>query len=128
MKRDPIVRHHLVVLGAGYVGGALARRAVAGGWRVSALTRNVETSARLRDVGCSVITDELSDSRWGEDSALVAGAERVAVTVASGGGGAEGYRRSYVEGLRNVVAWGQRLQRCGGTSDLYQQHGGVSPR
>lgn len=98
-----------MVLGAGYVGGALARRALAAGWRVTTLTRNLETAAALRAAGCAVVVGELADNAWWSDPALAGGAERVAVTVAAGGGGAAGYRRSYVEGLRSVVGWGRRL-------------------
>lgn len=114
MTQDSPVPHQLV-FGAGYVGGALAKRALAAGWRASVLTRNTETAAWLRDAGCFAISGELADHAWWDDPALAGGAKRVAVTVASGGGGADGYRRSYVEGLGSVVAWGKRLLTAGGT-------------
>ncbi|MBC8041706.1 MAG: NAD-dependent epimerase/dehydratase family protein [Opitutaceae bacterium] len=125
---------HLVVFGAGYVGGALARRALAAGWRVTALTRNAETAARLRAAGCAVVIGELAGDAWWSDPALAGGADRVAVTVAAGGGGVEGYRRSYVEGLRSVVGWGKRVIAEGGragrliytsSTSVYPQDGGV---
>lgn len=128
-----IVRH-LVVFGAGYVGGALARRAVAAGWRVTALTRNPETAAALRAAGCAVVVGELATDAWWSDPALAGGADRVAVTVAAGGGGVEGYRRSYVEGLRSVVGWGREVAARGGvagkliytgSTTVYPQDGGV---
>ena len=100
-------RGRLVVFGAGYVGGAFARRALAAGWRVTALTRNPATAAGLRAAGCEVVVAELASADWWDAPALLGGAERVAVTVASGGGGVEGYRRSYVAGLRSVVGWGR---------------------
>jgi len=124
----------LVVFGAGYVGGALVRRALAEGWRVVALTRNVETATELRAAGAEVVVGELASEAWWRAPELAGGAERVAVTVAAGGGGAEGYRRSYVEGLRSVVKWGERVRAGGGvaghliytsSTSVYPQDGGV---
>ncbi len=130
----------LAVFGAGYVGGALARRALAEGWRVVALTRNAETAAELRVAGAEVVVGELASEAWWEAPELVGGAERVAVTVAAGGGGAAGYQRSYVEGLRSVVGWGRRGREraaegkgewAGGSlvytssTSVYPQDGGV---
>ncbi len=124
----------LVVFGAGYVGGQLARRALAQGWRVVALTRNEATAAGLRAAGAEVVVVDLASEAWWGLPALAGGAERVAVTVAAGGGGAAGYRRSYVEGLRSVVGWGGRVREAGGaagsliytsSTSVYPQDGGV---
>ena len=132
-------KRHLVVFGAGYVGGALARRALAEGWRVTALTRNPSTAEELRTAGCAVVIAELASGDWWDAPELRGGADRVAVTVASGGGAA-GYRRSYVEGLASVVAWGARMKErsaengergiCGhliytSSTSVYPQDGGV---
>ncbi len=106
----------LAIFGAGYVGGALARRALADGWSVVALTRNVETAAELRALGCAVVVGELSGSAWWDAPELAGGAERVAVTVAAGGGGVAGYQRSYVDGLRSVVGWGERVRASAGVA------------
>lgn len=122
-----------VVFGAGYAGGALARRALADGWRVVALTRNAETAAELRAAGAEVVIAELASEAWWNAPELAGGAERVAVTVAAGGGGAEGYRRSYVEGLKSVVGWGRRVAEQGvlgrlvytSSTSVYPQGGGV---
>lgn len=125
---------HLAVFGAGYIGGAFARRALAAGWRVTALTRNADTAAELRAAGCAVVVGELAGDAWWSDPALAGGADRVAVTVAAGGGGVDGYRRSYVEGLRSVVGWGRRVVADGGragrliytsSTSVYPQDGGV---
>lgn len=126
-------RRKLVVFGAGYVGGALARRALANGWRVVALTRNSETAAELRAAGAEVVVAELASESWWSASELAGGADRVAVTVSAGGGGAEGYRRSYVEGLRSVIGWGRRVLEQGAlgkliytsSTSVYPQDGGV---
>jgi nucleoside-diphosphate-sugar epimerase len=133
MKETTAVRHQLV-LGAGYLGGALAKQALAAEWRVTALTRNGERATQLSQAGCETVTGELSDQTWWNDPALAHGAERVAVTVASGGGGAEAYQRSYVEGLRSVIGWGRRVMAGGGTvghliytssTAVYPQDGGM---
>ena len=140
MHSAETTKRHLVVFGAGYVGGALARRALAAGWRVTALTRNPTKAEELKAAGCAVVTAELASQAWWDAPELRAGAERVAVTVASGGGGVAGYRRSYVEGLASVVAWGRRLEERGADSgekgicghliytsstSVYPQDGGV---
>ncbi len=124
----------LVIFGAGYLGGALARRALAAGWGVVALTRNAATAEELRALGCEVVAGELADEAWWAAPELAGGAARVAVTVAAGGGGVAGYRRSYVEGLRAVVGWGARLRARGeaagrliytSSTSVYPQDGGV---
>lgn len=124
----------LAIFGAGYVGGALARRALAAGWRVVALTRNEATAAGLRELGCEVVAGELSGAGWWDAPELAGGAERVAVTVAAGGGGVAGYQRSYVDGLKSVVGWGARLRAAGGragrliytsSTSVYPQGGGA---
>ncbi len=120
---------HLVVFGAGYVGGEVARQAVARGLRVTALTRNPEKAQRLADVGVEVIVDDLAASTWHKHAALRDGAEYVLNCVSSGGGGPEGYRHSYVEGMKSVVAWAERA-RVGtlvytSSTSVYPQSGGV---
>lgn len=122
---------HLAVFGAGYVGGALAREALAAGLRVTALTRNAETAAGLRAAGAAVIVGELGSAAWWPE--LAGEVDLVAVTVAAGGG-VEGYWRSYVEGLRSVTGWARGAARTSGqvpplvytsSTSVYPQDGGV---
>ncbi len=93
----------LVVFGAGYVGGAVARQGVAAGLRVTALTRNAAKAAELRAAGVETIEADLAGHDW--QARLPAGAELVLNSVSSGGGGVAGYQRSYVEGMRAVRDW-----------------------
>ena len=117
----------LVVFGAGYVGGEVVRAGLARGMRVVALTRNADTARELKSAGAQVVVAELaSDAWWGE----IEGADFVVDCVSAGGRGLEGYRRSYVEGMRSVTAW---LRERGGaegfvytsSTSVYPQSGGV---
>lgn len=121
----------LVVLGAGYVGGEVARRGAALGLRVGALTRNAERARELEASGVEAVVAELASGEW---HARVGAADFVVNCVSAGGGGVEGYRRSYVEGMRSVVAW---LRGKGGgangfvytsSTSVYPQSGGVVVR
>lgn len=133
-EKTPVTGRRLVVFGAGYVGGALALRAISEGWSVTALTRNVETAAGLRARGCQVVVARINEAGWWAAPELAEEFQRVAVTVAAGGGGAEGYRQSYVEGLASVAGWAQKAAQCGqvpghliytSSTSVYPQGGGV---
>lgn len=118
---------HLVVFGAGYVGRAVARRALARGWRVTALTRNADKARALGETGASVIVDDLASGSW--HARLPGGADFVLNCVSSGGGGAEAYRHSYVGGMGSIVTWAERV-RVGtlaytSSTSVYPQDGGV---
>ncbi len=115
----------MLVLGAGYVGGAFVREALARGLRVTALTRNAEKAAALRAAGCAqVIEADLAGDDW---HAGAAGPfDWVLNCVSAGGGGAVGYRRSYVEGMRSIGRWLAGQPR-GGTI-VYTSSTGVYPQ
>lgn len=100
----------LVVFGAGYVGGALARDAVARGMRVVALTRNAEKARALAKAGVEVIVAELASSAW---HAQIGAAELAVNCVSAGGGGIAGYRESYVAGMRSILEWSQKRASVG---------------
>lgn len=116
-----------MILGAGYVGAAVARQALAGGLRVTALTRNPEKARALAGAGAQVIVEDLAGTGW--HGRLPEGAGAVLNCVSSGGGGPAGYRHSYVEGMRSMLAWASRvpvgtLVYTSSTS-VYPQDGGV---
>jgi len=117
----------LVIFGAGYIGGAVARAAVARGYEVTALTRNSERAAELQVDGIRTVVADLAGEAWlGE---IPAGADYVLNCVSSGGGGLDGYRRSYVDGTARIAAWTQR-GRVGtlvytSSTSVYPQGGGV---
>ncbi len=117
----------LVIVGCGYVGTAVAREACRAGLRVEALTRNPGRAAELAALGAHTVVADLATDTW--HGRLTPGADLVLNCVSSGGGGLDGYRRSYVEGMRSLLAWAQRdpagtLVYTSSTS-VYPQGGGV---
>ena len=118
----------LVIFGCGYVGTAVAREACRAGLRVEALTRNSGRAAELAALGAHPVVADLAADTWHE--LLAPGADLVLNCVSSGGGGLDGYRRSYVEGMRSLLAWARRdpvgtLVYTSSTS-VYPQDGGVA--
>jgi nucleoside-diphosphate-sugar epimerase len=100
-----IAGKRLVIFGCGYVGSAVAQAAVAGGARVEALTRNPEKADRLRKAGLSnVVLADLASSDW--HTHIEPGVDFVVNTVSSGG--PDAYQRSYVGGMRSILAWAER--------------------
>ncbi len=118
----------LVVLGCGYVGAALAREGLERGMRVTALTRNTEKAAALRVDGIQVVVADLATDTW--HAQIPGGPDYVLNCVSSGGGGAEGYRRSYLNGMTSMVDW-LRARGAAGTAvytsstSVYPQGGGI---
>lgn len=93
----------LVIFGCGYLGSEVARRALARGWRVTAVTRNETKARELAARGIDAVVGELASEEWhsrvGNEPAFALNC------VSSGGGGLEGYRRSYLDGARSIAAW-----------------------
>jgi nucleoside-diphosphate-sugar epimerase len=121
-------RKRLVIFGAGYVGGELARQALARGMQVTALTRNAEQAAALAALGAEAIVADLAGDAW--HGRIAGGAEFVVSCVSSGGGGLDGYRRSYVEGMASILAWARAFGAAGtlvytSSTSVYPQDGGV---
>ena len=119
---------HLVVFGCGYVGGEVARQALAQGLRVTALTRNGEKAAAWRALGITTVVADLATTAW--HAAIPGGADLVLNAVSSGGGGVEGYRSSYLEGMKSVLTWARTQGPVGtlvytGSTSVYAQDGGV---
>jgi nucleoside-diphosphate-sugar epimerase len=118
----------LVIFGAGYVGGAVATEAVRLGLDVTALTRNAAQASRLAAAGCEVVIDELASDTWHKK--ISGGVDYVVNCVSSGGGGIEGYRRSYVEGMQSILAWARSAGGIGillytSSTSVYPQEGGA---
>ena len=117
----------LVIVGCGYVGTAVAREACRAGLKVEALTRNPARAAELAALGAHPVVADLATDTW--HGRLAPGADLVLNCVSSGGGGLDGYRRSYVEGMRSLLTWARRgpagtIVYTSSTS-VYPQDGGV---
>jgi len=122
-----LANKRLVILGCGYLGTAVAARARAAGLSVEALTRNAARAAEVAALGVETVADDLAADTW--HRRIAPSAELVLVCVGAGGGGVEGYRHSYVEGLRSVLAWARQgpvgtLIYTSSTS-VYPQTGGT---
>lgn len=118
----------LFIAGCGYVGGEVARQGLAHGLEVYALTRNPDQAAALRQDGMRVILADLADTTW--PAQLPTEIDFVLNSVSAGGGGVEGYRRSYLDGMNSLLAWVSRARvgTCVYTSStsVYPQGGGVT--
>lgn len=102
------MKPRILILGCGYVGRAFAIEALAAGFEVVAVTRNLETVAALNELGCNAISAQVESDSW---HAPAAGTFDFAVNcVSSAGNGLDGYRQSYVEGNRSFVTWLKRNQ------------------
>lgn len=117
-----------MVFGAGYVGGEIARHAVAAGAKVTCLTRNPDRATSLTAAGCQVVTADLAENDWHDK---VAPADHVLDCVGSGGGGLEGYRKSYLEGMESILLWAGHHSRPGhlvytSSTSVYPQGDGQS--
>ncbi|MDP2137637.1 MAG: NAD-dependent epimerase/dehydratase family protein [Candidatus Didemnitutus sp.] len=119
----------LVIFGCGYVGAALATAARTQGARVIALTRNPAKAAALAAQGIDVVVDDLAGSSW--HAKIAAGADYVVNTVSAAGPNPAGYRQSYVEGMRSILAWVAQGAKPVATliytssTGVYAQGGGV---
>ncbi|MDB6169315.1 MAG: epimerase [Verrucomicrobia bacterium] len=119
---------HLVVFGCGYIGGEIARQALARDLRVTGLTRNAVTAEALRSSGVTAVVADLATDAWHEK---VPAADFALDAVSSGGGGVEGYRRSYLAGMKSVLAWRDaKSPACAlvytSSTSVYPQDGGVA--
>lgn len=118
----------LFVAGCGYVGSEVARRGIRLGLNVTALTRNPAKAADLQAEGIYTIVADLADESWHEQ--LPGEVDFVLNSVSSGGGGTEGYRRSYYEGMASILKWAAQAKvgTCVYTSStsVYPQGDGVT--
>lgn len=93
----------VLIVGCGYVGLPLGAELARQGHRVFGLRRDAGTSGEMVSAGIQPLAADVTDP------ASLAGLPRdydwVVNTVSSSKGGAEDYRRVYLEGTRHLVAW-----------------------
>jgi len=118
----------IVIFGCGYVGSEVARQALEWGLRVTALTRNEAKALELRAAGIETFVADLASDSWHEH---IAGAPEFALDcVSSGGDGLDGYRRSYLDGMKSILAWARQRGSIGSlvytsSTSVYPQGGGI---
>ena len=126
---DAVSDGGVFIVGCGYVGQAVALRLRARGRPVAALTRNPATAAALEAAGIPTTIAELSGESW--HSGVPGGITAVVNCVSAGGGGVEGYRRSYVQGMRSLLQWSRgrpelRTVVYTGSTSVYPGSGGAA--
>jgi nucleoside-diphosphate-sugar epimerase len=117
----------LVIFGAGYVGSEIAQQALARGMQVTCLTRNTAKAEALRALGMKIVVADLAGTDW--HSQVEGGAEFGLNCVSSGGGGISGYERSYLGGMKSILAWTRERGPVGtlvytGSTSVYPQGDG----
>ena len=94
----------ITIIGCGYLGSALAEVCIGKGWEVSALTRNSETAAKLRNMGVNrVVESQIENDDW--HTQLDPNQDFVVNCVGASSSDTDGYITSYVEGQDSVMTW-----------------------
>ena len=93
----------VLIVGPGYVGLELARQLCGLGNQVFGLRRSGDISGEMRAAGIKPLVGDITEPA--SLAALPSQYDWVVNCVSSTHGGAEDYRRVYLEGARNLVAW-----------------------
>lgn len=116
----------LCVLGCGYVGTALCLQAQAAGWQVTGVVRTEASRARLAALGVPAIR---ADIVAGELASVPGTFDAIVYAASAGGGGLDGYRSAYVDGLAQALSWaatvGARAFVFTSSTGVYRQDGEV---
>ena len=113
----------VLIAGCGYVGAATADLFHAAQWEVEGWTHSPESALRLAEKPYPVRAVDIADRSAMESSA--GRFEAVIHCASSGGGGADGYRRVYLAGARNLLAALQpRTFVYTSSTSVYAQTGG----
>ncbi|MDR3404492.1 MAG: SDR family oxidoreductase [Chthoniobacter sp.] len=99
----------VLIAGCGFVGLATARLFVRHGWEVIGCTHSEESAAKFAAAKFAgekfkVVACDISDRAAVEAHASLGPLDAVVHCASSGRGGAEAYRRVYLEGARNLTA------------------------
>ena len=92
----------VLIAGCGYVGAATADLFHAARWEVEGWTHSAESAAQLAEKPYAVRAVDISAAD--ATQAAASSFDAVIHCASSGGGGAESYRRVYLEGARNLLA------------------------
>lgn len=94
----------VLIAGCGFVGLATARLFVQRDWEVIGCTHSEESVGKLSGEAFRVVACDISDRTSVETLAGLGPLDAVVHCASSGRGGAEEYRRVYLEGARNLSA------------------------
>ena len=96
----------LLVLGCGYVGAEVCRRAARAGWQALGVVRSESSCVRLKAEGLNVVSlDILKDDL----DVLGKSFDAVVYALSAGGGGDDAYRAAYAEGPARIARWAERV-------------------
>ena len=116
----------LLVLGCGYIGAEVCRRAPAAGWAATGVVRSEASRARLAAEGLGV---RAHDALSGDLAALGGGWDAVLIALSTGGRGEAAYAEVYAEGPARLAAWaaaaGARHLVLLSSTGVYRQEGEV---
>lgn len=116
----------LLVLGCGYVGSELCRRARSAGWETLGIVRSESSRDRLRSEGLAI---ERADVLSGGLDSLGFRPDAVVYALSAGGGGDDAYRAAYADGPARAAAWaaraGARVLVLTSSTGVYRQEGEV---
>lgn len=93
----------ILIVGCGYVGIPLGAELVRRGHEVFGLSRNANSKSELVAQGINPLQCDIT--RADDLRKFEARFDWIVNCVASGGGGADEYRRVYLDGTRNLIAW-----------------------
>lgn len=124
---DTARNERLVVFGCGYLGREVANEGLKRGMSVLALTRNPSTASALESRGITAVVADLATESWHDH--FIGRFDYVVNCVSAGGGGIDGYRRSYVEGAQSIIGWARKNRQIGtlvytSSTSVYEQGGG----
>jgi nucleoside-diphosphate-sugar epimerase len=116
----------LLVLGCGYIGAEVCRRAPAAGWTATGIVRSEASRTRLSAEGLDV---RALDVLQGDLVALGGGWDAVLVAVSAGGRGEAAYGEVFAEAPARIAAWasfvGVRSLVLLSSTGVYRQEGVV---
>jgi nucleoside-diphosphate-sugar epimerase len=93
----------VLIVGCGYVGLPLGKELARQGYTVFGLRRSALAEAEMKAAGITPLHADITQPDTLKN--LPRGFDWVANCSASGGGGADDYRKVYLEGNRNLLAW-----------------------
>ena len=93
----------VLIVGCGYIGLPLGEELVKQGHETFGLRRSPGAEANLRSAGIKLLLADITKPE--QLTQLPASYDWVVNCVSASGGGVEGYREVYLEGMRNLIAW-----------------------